>query len=314
MRILYSAGNRLGSDAQMSRIVDHLSLEHQIRIAAFNNFSQTRQIIDWTLDALYYKKAVYRQTNYSNVKIFLKDVERFGPDLIISDCEEMSAKIATVLGIKLWYCSPLLLYSGTVWGKFDKKYSHEFIMLSKYLRLLPKAEKYFIYSPFCEVKFGPQIKPGFEWIRPYYIDATDSTPNTYDNICILHDNQRISILAPILDRAYPKISMVSRKCDLEKYKSLLCGSSKVLLAGETSYLSDVMYNWKNVCIFPSFSDKESLLNALIISEYKIGVNLGQIELIGPLIFDTLQEAISTPMNRLYMQKQNLKYLHQHIFV
>jgi hypothetical protein len=342
MRILYTAGNRPGSDVQMSRIVEHLTPDHKVCVAAFNHYSQSVKYLDWTLESIYFKPArgdsaernslwnayghKIPQLPYVNVrssKLFLKDVEKFEPDLIISDFEDMSAHIAVTLGVKLWYCSPVFLYDGFLWKRGSKRYSNSFYSFKQHMDIMPQADRIFVYSPFCDIKFRPILRNGREWVKPYYTETSEATTDEYENICILDDAKRFSILATILNELDPKLAMVSRlngtfdkmnlfNHDDRKYKSLLSGCSRLLFTGETSYLADAMYNEKNICILPSIKDPEALLNALMIVEYKIGTNLGQVELMGPLIFDVIQEAVSNNLDRSYMRPGNIKYLHQHI--
>src|SRR3972149_9410847 len=100
MKILIGANNFLSSNIMVSRIVDHLSSNHEIRIAAYYRNHQYLQSIDWCLDALFTRKK-RGISNYFEEKfgvsgpnidhkladLIINDLAEWNPDLVISDCE-----------------------------------------------------------------------------------------------------------------------------------------------------------------------------------------------------------------------------------
>ena len=62
MRILYSAGNRVGANSQLSRFLQHVGSKHEVKIAAYLRSSESIPHIDWTLDALHYNKPATANT------------------------------------------------------------------------------------------------------------------------------------------------------------------------------------------------------------------------------------------------------------
>ena len=111
MKIVYSAGDRTGSDSQLVRFLEHASNKHEIKIAAYFKSSESLPHIDWTLDALHYKPSNRYKIkkllghggagflNLNATKTLLNDISEFGPDLIISDGEYIGWHLKTYGGL-----------------------------------------------------------------------------------------------------------------------------------------------------------------------------------------------------------------------
>ena len=93
-------------------------------------------------------------------------------------------------------------------------------------------------------------------------------------------------------------------------KYIKLSEEKLICSGEASYVADVIYNNKNLLMIPSLDDQECLLNSILIDEYKIGYDLGQIELAGQYVLDELEKALSMEYNTNYLNKQNNPFLHE----
>lgn len=282
MNIIYSAGNRIGSNNQLYRFLKNINSKHKIKIAAYNKSSYNISNIDWILNSLSISSKYFienlNSSKYNQKLVFslLDDVIKFEPKLIISDNEYIFAYIAKELNIPLWYCSPLNLILGT--KSVEKTiYSSLFYKYIKKYKL-PEAEKYLIYSPFCDIKDPPELEKEYSWVRPYY-----SNYSKY----VIEEIDRSIILNNIL-------KYVTKKNDY-------CFSD-----GNTSNISDLFYNNKNIIISPNIKNVEALVNSIMIERYNIGYNLGQIELMNYLSVQEIEKAYSQKFNNIELNsEQNL---------
>lgn len=305
MKIIYSAGNRIGANTQLSRFIDNIDkTKHQVKTAAYLRSSYSLYTIDWILNA------VHKNTPKDLVKIFdihstryhqniinqlLNDVTKFNPDLIICDNEHILAYIAQEMNIPLWYCSPMLLAEGINWHIKNKINYSFFINLDQNdkFQIFPQAKKYLIYSPFCDLKIPPDLKISrdddwspiykYNWVRPYY--------NKPINIHI-NENKRLLELNKIL-----------KYIDLNEY---------YFTDGNTDSIADLIYNKKKIIISPSVKNKESLLNAILLDRYKIGVDIGQVELMDRFSFEEIENAKSFKLNPIKLTNSKTKQLHEMI--
>jgi hypothetical protein len=249
MKILFGAGNFIGSNIMLSRFLHHAQ-EHEVRIAAHYRNSRYLQSIDWCLDAL----AVRCEKNYFKDKygvagppvdhfladMIINDLLEWGPELVISDCEFFTAMVAKVLEVPLWYCSPMLQITGM---EHEKKELTTKIMdhMKVYLESLPRGDAYLVYSPLCDISARPILKRGFEWVRPYSIVPKECTTEDI-GISNLH-------------RLIPVGSLVT--------------------TGETSFVSDCLYTGKPLYISPNPSEIEQVLNAQLLQWYGVATNIGR---------------------------------------
>jgi len=333
MKIVYSTGNRIGGDIQLKRFLNHN--KHDIKIASYLRSSGSLTHVDWILDACRHKytkglKRVFKKAQgqkplticKESGKLLLKEVSKYGPDLIISDGEPIMANIAAELGIKLWYCSPIHLWDGIVWKSrvFQVEY---FSLLEKHIKFIkrkfPKADRKFIYSPFGDIMDGPELREGYEWIRPYYheVDKTNST----EGIAVVRDPDRISSLSKILNCIPPfnltlfnpyfyNLSHIECETELDTYIAALSNCRWLFSTGETSYISDAIYNGINrICIAPNLDDPELLFNSFLCKRYDIGDDLGQVEYMKQYAIDEIE--------RSYLRSDKLRYkleIHDHSYL
>jgi hypothetical protein len=114
VKIVYAADNRYGSALLLSRFIEIVKpLPVDLRVAAYRR-STGDFSVDWTLDALtnnfIEKKDNQSLTFNGNFEFLKREIERYEPDLIISDLEIYTSLIALDTRIELWQASPTLLY------------------------------------------------------------------------------------------------------------------------------------------------------------------------------------------------------------
>lgn len=284
MRIIYSAGNRIGANNQLARFLEN-NKNHKIKIAGYNNSTYSIRNVDWNLNSIHLTSIFYTDAIHSlryesnNIESILKDVANFNPDLIISDSEHIFGHIANEISVPLWYCSPLNLIEGIHWPKSRPIYSYLFNQYKKHL--LPKANKYLIYSPFCDILNTPIIKENYNWVRPYY--SNDIKISIDENI-----------RKPILN-------------DILKYVKL---NDYNFTDGNTDSISNSFYNNKNIIISPNIKNIEALLNSIFIERYNIGFNLGQVELMGAKSVDHINGICNRKFNQIEFNNEQHLQLHE----
>lgn len=247
MKILFGAGNNIGSNIMLSRFLQHAQ-GHEIRIAAYYRNSQYLHSIDWCLDPILVRKhknyfknkhgIIGPSVDHDLADMIIDDLLEWGPELVISDCEFFTAMIAKVLEIPLWYCSPMLQIIG-----IDHQYKTLSIdtTIKSYLKMLPIGDAYLVYSPLCDIAARPILKQGFEWIRPYVSDLKEVT------------TEDINI------------------SNLQK----LIPSNSLVTTGETSFVSDCLYTGKQLFISPNTLEVEQLINAQLLQWYGMAINIGR---------------------------------------
>jgi len=336
VKIVYSTGNRIGGDIQLKRFLNYN--EHDIKIAAYLRSSGSLTHVDWTLDALVHKHGkgvktalneLFGHTGIPHIGLeeaasLMEDICDYDPDLIICDGEPIVANIAKSLDIKLWYCSPLHMLDGIQWERGQLRYFSLLDKTRKALSRLPKADKVFIYSPFGDIAFRPMLKAGYEWIRPYYHNVGGSRCS--EGIAVIRDPERISILSKILNCVPPftftlfspfsyNLSHLESKniSDVEKYKIALSNCKWLFTTGETSFISDAIYNGVNrICIAPNLNDPESLLNAILCRYYNLGDNTGQVEYMKQHAVGEVEKSYNNTYKSSSLSVQRRYYLHEKV--
>ena len=247
------------------------------------------QPLDWTLDCLLditgYQSKAFNNINYKRI---VKDIKDFKPDLIISDMEIYISHIGLSLNIPVWQISPILLYYALPnYIKYNlslnKNYAYIFQnqFNTAYIKnIIENSDKRFVYSFWGDAKSKPQLKEGFEWLRPYFLKAKDVAWKTYDHMAV-STSSRLEILkflkgtgkhvmfSDFIYDNYDDIDIKDLK-DKEEYQHCLGQIDYLLSSGETSFVSDAFYNEKNSIIFTKTSDIESLLNSSVIQYLNIG--------------------------------------------
>lgn len=271
MKIVYSAGNRPGSQRCLIELLNRISAKHTVKIAGW--YQQTNLIpnISWTLDSL--DNIELRSETLAKLK---QDIIEFAPDLIISDGELYLAKIATELNITLWCVSSLWLYPGLKWEYNQLSYLAQLEELDKFLTKFPESLK-LIYSPFGDVSMRPILRNGFQWIAPFshypFNPSSEDVPIVY-----VEESSRAKVLLPLLENLKLDIPDLVITSSFEEYLKELNRANWCLISGETHVIAEAIYRQKSICVIPNLKDWESILNAILIRSYSFGQDLGQAEL------------------------------------
>lgn len=324
MRVLYSAGNRFGSNNQLYRFLENCPTNHEVKVAAFINSSMSFKSIDWISNSFYEdplaKKVRYKirsilgvdkyeapPLNYEAIKTFVNDVEEFKPDLIISDFELVSAFVARFFNIPLWIFSPLHIAVCFGGLNFRLRYESFLYTFKKSINVFPKAQRNLIYSPFGDLNGFPKLQKGFEWVSPYTVSADNNSAER--NLFIINDKSRIDKLNNIIRYLDKESDIMSIDDGIALYKDRLSNCNKLICAGDTDHISDAIYNNKDILISPSIKDVEALLNALFVSEHKLGQDMGQIELMEKYSLEYLESYLKIKNKKPSFKKRN-KFIHE----
>jgi hypothetical protein len=174
VKILYAADNRTTSFYTLKRFLDTYNRYYDIKIAAYTK-SIGNLNANWNLDALLdftgkSKGITFKNTNFP---LYVREIKRFSPNLIISDVEVYTSYAGLELGIPVWQVSPLLLYYGLPdKGSLYKYYSGVFSKdpdRNKYINyIIGNSDKRFILSHIGDLSSRPDTDPTYEWVRPNY--------------------------------------------------------------------------------------------------------------------------------------------------
>jgi hypothetical protein len=307
-------------------------------VAAYLKSSESVDHIDWTLDALtnkYSRNArrdlveLFGHTNVPSVGIdevetLIREIDDFEPDLVICDFEPIVANIAKSMGLRLWYCSPIHLLDGVEWEPGQLRYASLLAKTRQTLLKLPEAEKTFVYSPFGDVFFRPNLRQGYEWVRPYHCSVEKNVEES--GIAVVRDLNRISVLSKILNCIPPfdltlfspfsyNLSHLETQniCNVERYRLALSNCKWLFTTGETSFISDGIYNKINrLCIAPDLADPEALLNSILCRQYDIGDDIGQVEYLESYAVEAVENSYNNDKIVDYLSAQTRETLHERI--
>lgn len=249
MKILIGSGNFSGSNLMVSRWLKNMP-SHEMKVAAWYRNHKYLNVIDWCLDGLQETRVGEKNffarnfgfqgphVNHSLTETIIDELLEWKPDLIISDCEVFTASLAKVLEVPLWYCSGMLQMIGI---EHDRKEvsSKKFDSTKVYLENLPRGDKYFVYSPLCDIASRPFLKTGFEWVRPFASEPKNTVLEDISNI----------------QKAIPRKAL--------------------LTTGETSLVSDCVYSGLTTFISPNPMNHEQMLNAQLLEWYGCARNIGR---------------------------------------
>lgn len=283
MRILFGANKYSGSNITLSRILPHLNKYNVRTCAYFDNNHEELHHIDWCLNPLY-KKGRYGpnyfkenhgikgpDVNYDVADQIMDDLVQWEPELVISDCEFFTAAVAKTLEIPLWICSSLFQLFAI--PKIPKKNLCCYKDLFYFLKEFPEADRYLVYSPFCEISDLTDSK--YEWVKPY-----TTKPNEF---MFSKNDEDIALLKEFSN------------------KNIDC-----IISGEPNYIADCLFSNKRCLISPDNNDSEQLLNAHIVENvFGLAKNIGR-----PVSINYIVEAISGFEPKSYKKKNDVKYLHE----
>jgi hypothetical protein len=284
LKILYAAANNKNALIQLSRFIKAMEgSKHSIKIAAYKSSSPPNISIDWTLDCLL---NIFNPNHITldndNFITYFNQVKHYNPDLIISDLEYFTSEIASNLGTTLWQCSSSIInYALTNTYKYDlgifKKYAFIFnrnpLHIQRMINIQDNSNCNFIYSHLGDSLNSPEIKDGFNWIRPYHKIGKSSILCKHNMVAgILGNNKSIINLlkhyndsvcfTDFVDESYenPIIKNINNE---EEYFCNLKNSNLFVCEGQTSFLADAYYNNKHSVVLTNFDDPECIINTTI---------------------------------------------------
>lgn len=280
MKILYAAGNRLGSFYQLKRFLESVQGKHTVKVAAYK-ISMGNLDIDYNLDSLLNFTNPKNISFNGNYTYYHNEVKKFGPDLIISDMEIYSSILANELNIKLWQVSPVNLYhalENDVKNKISIYKNYSYLLESNHKRseyinyILNNSDRKFVLSHLCDSPNRPRLINGYEWARPSFIlgeganNATTVIVLAKNNKNIINDfKDKNSILfSPFFYEKYNKIIM--EDIDSNIYRNSFENCEKYITDGTASFLADGFYNEKYCFSVPRYDDIETIIGSYM-NEY-----------------------------------------------
>lgn len=205
LKILYAADSRPTSFYSMKRFLDTYGKYYNIKTAAYSKSIKDINV-NWNLDALLDFRGKYNSISFknSNFALYVREIKRYSPHLILSDVEVYSSYVGLELGVPVWQVSPLLLYYGTEEkNNVYKYYSGTFSAISeryKYINyILGNSDKKIVLSHLGDVPERPVLKEGFQWARPNYHVLEDNSqcmriPSTAIHLADAYFNNKPSVL------------------------------------------------------------------------------------------------------------------------
>lgn len=300
MKIVYAANQRIGAHFQLNRFIK-ANNKHQIKIAAFNNQNYIVDV-DWLLDAVcdtYTTKPFY---NGIAMEVYHDQIKQYVPDLIISDCEVITTKIAYDLNIPVWQVSPLLLYKALPDQiSLRSKYPTLFKSYSQQMKEFDKSDRLFIYSHLADC--GIQSK--LEWIRPYAQIGNTSELFQHNMVAAHIDNHR-----PLLHKLKDDVVFftetkyehypITIKHFNNEYANSIKNAKSIIVLGCEDLLADAFYNNQFAYMIPDFYDQEVMMS-ISFNEYLV---------FGKILYN-IKDKIE-PMPPIDIEYSNAKFLDEAI--
>lgn len=280
MKILYCCGKLPASNLRCSEFLK--CTEHEVKIAAYYSNHEYLDTIHWCLDALETndsksKKQINKllgkkiALDLNNLQIFLDDIVKFSPDLIISDYEFCAELISEVLDIALISCSPMHMIDGinykfgtAPWFKNKD---------SNVLNVFNTAKKKYVYSWLANVENKPELKSGFEYIRPYCVQQ------------------------------------IFKPRDTELIQRFIMDKGFAFNTGNSENIAHQLTMDLVLCAAHDPADMEAVINAYFIQELGIGIELGKCESSPQYLLNKLNSELN--FNTINVTN-NAKFLHQAI--
>lgn len=320
MKILYAASNNQNAKIQLSRFLSAVGDTHQIKIAAYKKSSPKGINIDWTLDALL---NIYRPNlltlHNDNLDIYYEQIKSYNPDVVISDLEYFTSYVANDLNIALVQCS-----SSMINFALEKKYNlklfkfhahslnREPLHTQRIVNVIDNSNCNFVYSHIGDTGEAPNLKEGFEWVRPYHRVAKEYVPCQHFITAGLSGSPK-----PVLDvlKKYSDSVVFLEDCD-EEHRNLLVKDIRIadeyycnlrnsaifVCQGQASFLADAFYNGRFSLIYPDYKDAESITHSHLSNELKSGHIMSYSDDISPFANMSVEPRYS----------DSIKYLHERI--
>lgn len=323
LKILYAASENENAKIQLARFMTAMEGKpFIIKVAAYKKSSPLIHI-DWTLDAL---KNIFKTDHVSldndNFTTYYQQVKYYNPDLIISDLEYYTSHIANVLGTTIWQCSSSIVnlalqndykYNLGIFKRYAFLFNNNQANTQRLINVLDNANCNFVYSHFGDTESPPELKPDFEWIRPYHTVGKKSVLCQHSVIAgaIGTNKKIISLLkqypdsvcfTEFLDEHYEN-PMLKDIRNLEEFSCNLRNSGLFICEGQTSLLADAFYNGKYSAVLTNFEDPECVINSTISEKLKLSTSIYKTtENLVPLM------NVDTPIHL----NDKVKFLHERI--
>lgn len=320
MKILYAASNNQNAKIQLSRFLNAVGDKHQIKIAAYKKSSPKGVNIDWTLDALL---NIYRPDLLSlhndNLNIYHEQVKSFDPDVVISDLEYFTSYVANDLNVTQVQCSSSMInfalekkYNLKLFKYYAHSLNRDTMHTQRIVNVLENSNCNFVYSHFGDMDVPPELKEGFEWVRPYHQVAKDYIPCQHFITAGLSGSHK-----RVLDvlKKYPDSVVFMEDCHeehanllvkdiriVDEYYCNLKNSAIFVCQGQASFLADAFYNGKFSLIYPDYEDAESITHSHL-ADY-----LGS----GHVISNSDDMSPFEDYKVIPRYSESLKYLHERI--
>lgn len=191
MRILYAAGNREGSYEQLKRYLPLFKQSsHEFLIAGYKKHLRELNA-DFCLDALLNFTNPNGSVSFNgNFTYYTKEINKFNPDIIISDFEIYTSIYAIERNVPLWQVSPALLYYALP-DQLKRnigihKYNSNLISGDRarhqYIKnILINSQRKLVLSHLCDLEHPPELINGYEWCRPEFQIIYNDTNQTHSN-------------------------------------------------------------------------------------------------------------------------------------
>lgn len=297
MKILYAAGNRIGSFFQLKRFLQ--SIQHKnydIRIAAYKKSSGDLNI-DYTLDSLLNITNPREITFNGNYLYLSKEIQRFSPDLIISDFDIYISNIALDLNLRLWQFSPNNLYYALSYEMRYKLKIHKnyFFLLdatnkkNDYVNnILNNSSRKFVLSHMGDTDGDSIITNGYEWVRPNFILGDGSNKIDY-LVTLLQSNKFIfdklknkKSLAFYPNVETNALAFIYNIFEDFSYKKCLENCKFFISDGSGIFLADAFYNQKYAISYPRYDDIETIVGTTINQYFNLGTTGDTEQIIPPI--------------------------------
>lgn len=174
LKILYAAANHESSFYSLKRFIDTYGKFFNIKTAAYTKSIKGINV-NWNLDALldFTGQRSHIAFTNNNYALYIREIKRFSPDLIISDMEIYTSWIGIEHKIPVWQVSPMLLHYGIKEKtNFYKYHCGAFASIPlniQYIKyILNNSDKKLVCSHLGDLSEAPQLLEGYEWLRPNY--------------------------------------------------------------------------------------------------------------------------------------------------
>jgi hypothetical protein len=110
MKILYAASDSIGASIQLNKFLIHFPWhKHTLKISAYHGYNYLSNI-DYNLHFLTPFKDKKQSIHTDNTRIYYNELDKYNPDLIISDLDILTSYYAIDRKTKLWQYSADFIY------------------------------------------------------------------------------------------------------------------------------------------------------------------------------------------------------------